>query len=600
MAALQNQQIREADAVVPAAPSVERALGQILECASRLPAESVMLLEAEGRVLAGNVIATADLWPFARAAMDGYAVRAADVASAAPGNPVRLAIVGAGLAGSPARAHVTPETAVRIATGAQVPDAADAVIPFEQIEVEGETLVVTGPILAGKHIFPAGEDARSGEVVLTAGTVLRSGHVGLLAGLGVERVSVVRRARVAILTVGDELVEPGQATRPGQVRDSNSYALAAAVRETGGIPWRLGIARDGIHEVAEKVREGVTADVLIVCAGMSVGERDVVKQALHEASIELLFWRVPMKPGAPAAFGLAGSTPVFGLPGTPGAAMVAFEELVRPALRAMMGYAHIHRPVLTATLSEPLHVKPGRRRYCWARVSVGDGGLAVRALRGQGTATLRSISDANALLIIDPETSLLQRGDRVAVQLLDDPDGAADGVHPIPMLAVVGAKGAGKTSLIERLLPELQRRGYRVGVIKHDAHGFEIDHPGTDTQRFSAAGADLSAIAGPDKAAFVYHPRRELSLDEVQALVRGVDLVLVEGYSQEPVPKIEVRRRGVASDKPALAGPIFAIVSDDDGEPAAVRWDDLSELADRLEREILTGRVFRPVGGGER
>src|SRR3972149_1941849 len=163
--------------------------------------------------------------------------------------------------------------------------------------------------------------------------------------------------------------------------------------------------------------------------------------------------------------------------------MVALEELARPALRAMMGYAHIHRPVLTATLSEPLHMKPGRRRYCWARVSVGDGGLAGRAPRGQGTATWRSISDANALLIIDPETSLLRRGDRVAVQLLDDPDGAADGVHPIPMLAAVGAKGAGQTSLIERLLPELQRRGYRVGGMKHDAHGFESASPGSGARR---------------------------------------------------------------------------------------------------------------------
>ncbi|HXF82910.1 MAG TPA: gephyrin-like molybdotransferase Glp [bacterium] len=572
-----------------AAPmSVEDALQRILSCLPRLPAETVALAEAAGRVLADDIVAAEDLWPFPRSAMDGFALRSSDVAAAAPDRPVKLRITGTRFAGDVPQGAVGPGEAMRIATGAPIPDGADAVLPIEVAEVAGTCLVARRPVEAGRHIFPAGEDAQRGEVVLARGTALRAGGIGLLASLGVTRVPVVRRADVAVLTVGDELVDPAAPLWPGRVRDSNSYALAAAVEEAGGRARRLGIARDHLEAVTARIREGLAADALIICAGMSVGERDVVRAGLANAGVHLLFQRVAMKPGAPAVFGMAGRTPVFGLPGNPGAAMVAFDELVRPALRTMMGYREYLRPELTAILTESVSVQPGRRRYMWARAEVRGGRITVGVLRGQGTATLRSVSDANALVVIEPEVASLERGALVRVQMLGALEPSA---RPgVPVLGVVGAKGAGKTFLIERLLPELRRRGYEVAALKHDRHGFLIDHPGTDTWRMSAAGARATAIAGPEQAAVAYRLDRELSLPEVVDLIPGVDLILAEGYSQEPTPKIVVRRAGVVSDKPEPKGRIVAVVTDSAREDGSLTFAEVSALADRIETTLLGGR----------
>lgn len=564
------------EAIASPAASVDDALGIIVRHIVGLPTEEVALSAAAGRVLAGDLAAPVDLWPFPRSAMDGFAVRASDVAQASATHPVRLRITGELFAGGVPLHPVAAGTTMRIATGAPVPEGADAVLPVEHVEVKGDSLVVSAPVPTGKHIFPSAEDAKKGEVVLTTGTVLRSGDLALLASLGMTQLPVVRRATVAILAVGDELIEPNQAPRPGQVREGNTYALAAAVQEAGGIPLRLGIAHDDVDDVVGHICQAVSADALIVCAGMSVGERDVVKEALRRAGVRLLFWRVPMKPGAPAAFGTLGSTPVFGLPGTPGAAMVAFEELVRPALRKMMGYRQINRPVLGARLTEPLQVRAGRRRYLWAVASVRDGHIAVRPLRRQGTATLRSISEANALILVDPETAALPRGHPVRIQFLTDIDNTE--ARSVPIVSVIGAKGAGKTTLIERLVPEVRRRGYRVGAVKHDVHGFEIDREGTDTWRFTAAGAEIVAIAGPGKMALVRQIEGEMPLAEITGHLWEVDLILVEGYSQEPIPKIEVRRQGFVSDKLPPAGPILATTA----EPER----DVPALADRIEQHL--------------
>ena len=581
----------------PPAGSVEQALEWILRSVRRLPVEVIPLSEATGRVLADDIIAPGDLWPFARAAMDGYAVRAADVAHAAPAHPVILKITGAGVAGFAADTPVTAGTTVRIATGAPVPDGADAVIPFEEVQVDGDRLIVTAPVPGGKHVFPAGEDARRGEVIQRAGTVLRGGNLGLLASLGVTSLPAVRRVRVAVLTVGDELVEPDRRPGPAQIRESNSYALAGEIHALGGEPLRLGIARDDTDDLVARIREGLRADVLVVSAGMSVGERDLVKDALVRAGVRLVFWRVPMKPGFPVAFGLAGDLPVFGLPGTPGAAMLAFEELVRPALRTMMGHRQVHPSWFPARLLAPITVRPGRRRYLWARAAVAEDGLVVEPLRVQSTATLRSISDANALIRIEPETAALAPGDQVWIRSLSDPETGEAVGQRIPVLAVVGAKEAGKTALIEHLLPEFARRGFRVGVIKHDPHGFEIDREGTDTWRAAAAGAEVVAIAGPGKVAVILRPAGEVPLAAVEAHLRGVDLILLEGYSQEPVPKVEVQRPRIAMDKPAPAGPRIAVVTATDGTGGAMRFDNIPELVDRIERELrLRPRRRGPAG----
>ncbi len=580
-------------AAIPIAMSVEQALRTILEHVGRLPPKEVPLAEAAGRSLAADVTAPADLWPFPRAAMDGYAVRAADTAAASALQPATLRLVGESFAGAPSGLAVTAGAALRIATGAPIPVGADAVIPWEQV-VEGQGIIlIREAVPPGRHIFPAGEDARRGEVILRTGTRLRGGHLALLAALGITRVNVVARARVAILTAGDELVDHASVLLPGQVRDSNSLALAAEVEAIGGLAQLLGIARDSLSDLVPLIYRGLRADALIVCAGMSVGERDLVKEGLARAGVRLLFWKVSMKPGAPAAFGMAGTTPVFGLPGNPGAAMVAFEALVRPALCAMMGARDLHRPIARARLAAPLRVTPGRRRYLWARAMSGPEGVTVEPLPGQGTATLRSVSDANALLLLSPEITQLDPEDEVAIQLLATP-AESNGRARIPIVSVVGAKHAGKTTLIERLLPALHQRGYRVGVIKHDAHSFEMDHPGTDTWRFAAAGAGAVAIADPQRVAVIRRHSGEMPLAKVQGLLGDVDLILVEGYSREVLPRIEVRRSGIAGDKPAAVGPTVAVVTDE-GLQEGFTFDDIPALLERIER--AAGLNLRPPVG---
>lgn len=571
---------------------VEEAQAAILRRVRRLDVERVSLADAAGRVLARDVSARADLWPFSRSAMDGFALRAADTAPASAERAVRLRILGTVRAGEAPDCPLTAGTAVRIATGAPIPEGADAVVPIELVTVDGDTVAVPAPVPPGRHVFPAGEDAKGGEVVLTAGSMLRPGSVALLASLGVDRVPVVRRAVVVILPTGDELVEIDRSPRPGQVRESNSYALAAAVADMGGIPRRLAIAHDNVAAVVAGLRAGLKADALIVCAGMSVGDRDLVKEAMGRVGIELVFWRVAMKPGAPAAFGVAGATPVFGLPGNPGAAMVAFEELVRPALRRMMGYREEQRPILGGRLTDPVVLAPGRRRYLWAKVTAARGQLDVHPLPGQGTATLRSISDANGLIVVEPDQGPLAPGDYVRVQMLADPEAPRGDPARIPVLSVVGAKGAGKTFLIERLVPELRRRGYRIAVIKHDVHGFEIDQEGTDTWRIAKAGAEIVAIAGPGRTAVMQHLHGETPPADLLEGMRGVDLVVLEGYSRETYPKVEVRRRGVLTDRLPPAGQVLAIVTDapDAMSPPAFSFDDISALVDRLVSTLVRPR----------
>ncbi|MDR7550011.1 MAG: molybdopterin-guanine dinucleotide biosynthesis protein B [Armatimonadota bacterium] len=566
----------------------------ILRSVSRGPVEELPLAEAAGRVLADAVVAPEDLWPFPRAAMDGVAVRAADVAAASAEAPVVLSVAGAVHSGEVWPAPLEPGTAVRIATGAPVPVGADAVIPRELLQWDAGRVLVSAPVARGRHVFPAGEDARAREVVLEAGTVLGGGQLGLLAALGAGVVRVVRRAAVAILATGDELVPPRSSLQPGQVRESNSYHLAGEVAAVGAVPRLLGIARDDAADLALWIREGLRADALLVCGGASVGERDLVREALVRAGVSLQFVGVAMKPGAPVAFGLAGDRPAFALPGTPGAARVAFELLVRPALCKMMGHRLLHRPAVRARLARALAVAPGRRRFLWAYATLDASGVWVAPLSGQGTATLRSASDANALIDMHPGDADLPAGAPVTVRLLTAAGLPAPEASGRPAIAIVGARDAGKTTLIERLIPELRRHGLTVAAVKHHAHrdAADADTGGTDTGRFALAGAVETVLAGP--AGIVRRPARgdDPPLEEVLAIVGPADLVLVEGYSRSALPKILVQRRGVSDDRPAPAGPIAAVVGDaPQGESIeqdvpAFGWEDIGALAALIARKF--------------
>lgn len=565
--------------------SAEDALVVILRAVVRGPVEHVPLSEAAGRVVADPIAAAEDLWPFARAAMDGIAARAADVAEASADHPVRLLVTGAVYAGEAMHSTLQQGACVRVATGAPLPPGADVVVPQELLRMEDGAVLVSQFAARGQHIFPAGEDVRAGERVLEPGTVLRGGHLGLLASMGYASVPVVRRPVVTILTCGDELIGPSEGLRPGLVRESNRYVLGADVKAVGAQVIMLETARDDARELDDAIRLGLEADVLITSGGLSVGERDLVRPALRRAGVVIEFESVAMKPGARVAFGRIGRRLVFGLPGTPSACRVAFEILVVPALRTLLGHRDAVRPLVTARLTGPLRVRPGRRRYLWALASLGPDGVAVTPHLVQSTATLRAASDANALIVIDTEITERPAGARVQVHLLDPEAMRVTPTLPPNVIGVVGERGAGKTRLIERLIPALSRQGVSVAVIKHHAHQYALDQEGSDTARAAAAGAARTILAGPGGVTARAPSGDDPSLDDALEHVGTVDLVLVEGFSQSRIPKILVLGGSPEPTKIAPAGPIIATVGDGTGVGAEhFRWDQI----DRLVRFVLT------------
>jgi len=564
--------------------------------------EDVELIHAAGRVLGRDVVAGEDCWPFARAAMDGIAVRAADVAHAAPGQPAVLRVVGSAYCGDAEAAPLPPGCATRIATGAAIPPGADAVIQQEWLRFDEDRALVDRPVPTGRHVFPAAEDARRGETLLIEGTVLHGGHAALLAALGYDRVPVHRAVRVAVIATGDELVRPDAAQGPGRVRDSNTAAIAVEVALAGGIPIPLGPVPDDPEALAQALRHATTeSDLVIACGGASVGERDYIRPVLRALGARMAFEGAPLKPGHPASFGVLSEVPVFALPGTPAACRVAFEVLARPALLAMAGHRRLDRPRLRVRLAQELVVRPGRARYLWARL---DGGVPHGPwgvpLHDQDSAVLKSSAQADALLEIGPHQEWLPFGTAVTAYLLDAAHAAspshATGFHAA--LAIVGARDAGKTTLIERLIPALAHLGVTVGVVKHHFHQDALDAPGTDTQRAAAAGARVTLLAGHEGAAVRVptiasdgrYPEDDAAvLRSALALISGVDLVLVEGFSASGLPKVLVRRNGIATDRDAPPGPFVAFVG---GEPAPgerphFQAGDIEVIAAYLARRLL-------------
>jgi len=395
-------------------PSFEEARRIILENVSPLGAERVPALEAVGRVVAEDVRAPFDLPRWDNSAMDGFALRAQD-ASAAGGLRVSAFVP----AGATPAGDLAPGTAARVLTGAPIPPGADAVAPFEETEEKDGVVRFLRPVRAGAHVRRKGEDIRAGEPVLPAGTVLGPAEVSALASSSRLAVPVVRRARVAIVSTGDELVEPGTPLAPGQIHDSNAWALAAAVLQAGGVPAVLGIARDDRDALRRLLGEGLAADALVTTAGVSVGDRDLVREVLAELGVRQVFWKIDIKPGRPTAFGLAGRTPVFSLPGNPVATLLTFDQLVRPALLRMMGHARVLRPLVPATLRDGLRRKPGRVEFVRVRLERGEGGGLVAASAGdQATGMLKTLLRADGLVVVPADRGPIEPGGAVEAQVL--------------------------------------------------------------------------------------------------------------------------------------------------------------------------------------
>lgn len=417
--------------------SVDEALTEILGHVQPLDSKRIPVLNALGRVLAQEVFSDIAVPPFDNSAMDGYAVRAADIAGATPETPVRLAVVGSVAAGYVAGMHVGPGTAIRIMTGAPMPDGADVVVPYEdtsdfdrpkedRLTLPAEEIDVRQTIAPGDHVRPCGEDIRRGERVMARGRLIRPQEIGVLASLGFETVLVHRRPRVAILATGDELLEIHEPLEPGKIRNSNEYTNAALVTRTGGIPVRLGIARDTAADLTAKLRSGLEqgADLFLTSGGVSVGDYDVVKDVLGREG-KMQFWQVRMKPGKPLAFGLLpGGIPLIGLPGNPVSAMVSFEQFARPAILKMLGHADLTKPTVTAILDEPV-TNSGRRGYVRVIVTRQEGGYHARTTGEQGSGVLTSMAKANGLAIVPEGVRHVEPGSKLSVQMLDWPEGTS-------------------------------------------------------------------------------------------------------------------------------------------------------------------------------
>lgn len=404
---------------------VHEAQKKILEHIRTLGAERVALHAALGRVAAEDVAAALDLPPWDNSAMDGYAVRAAEVAPGT-GLPVALDLP----AGSASGQRLPAGAAARIMTGAPIPREADAVVPVEETtgplgegryaEV-GERVRFDVQPGSGDHVRRRGEDVRRGEIVLRTGDVVRPARIALLATVGRAGVSVVRRPRVSIVSTGDELVDVDEAGAPDRIVNGNAYGLAAQVAEAGGVPRALPIAPDDRDAIRASIRSAFEDDAVITIGGVSMGAKDHVREALIAAGVDLVFWRAAIRPGGPVAFGLtADGRPVFGLPGNPVSAHVTFELFARPALLRMSGRTRCFRQPLKARLAEPVSTRPEKAYYLRVRLETEGSGWRARPVGPQGSAILSGLACADGLAIVPLGTGDLLAGAEVEVLPLDD------------------------------------------------------------------------------------------------------------------------------------------------------------------------------------
>lgn len=399
--------------------TVDEALNKILSHVQPLGFEKVSLLDALGRVIAEDIYGKRNIPPLDNSGMDGYAVRSEDVRHASQDHPVRLVVIEDLPAGFISTKTLDKGKAIRIMTGAPIPKGADTVVPVEVTKKEDGFVLIFKGADTGENIRKSGEDVKQGDRVISRGDMVRPAEVGMLASVGRSFVSVYQKPLVAILCTGDELVDVDGDLDGPKIISSNSYTLSGQVKDCGAIPLQLGIAKDQKEEIEEKFRQGIRADVLISSAGVSVGDYDFVKDVMKQLGMEMIFWKVAMRPGQPLAFGTIGGKPVFGLPGNPVSSMISFEQFVRPSLLKMMGSRHIFRPVVEAILREEIKKMEGRRYFVRGFVSFEKNEYVVTTTGEQGSGILRSMIKANGLIVIPEDLEIVRAGEKVKVQLLD-------------------------------------------------------------------------------------------------------------------------------------------------------------------------------------
>ena len=415
--------------------SVEEARERILSYFDSLSTVDVPLLDSLGLTVAEDLVAGFDIPPLANSAMDGYAVRTSDTAVASKYRPVLLPVKGYIAAGDVPEHPLANGTAMRIMTGAPVPEGADAVVPFEDTDEDsrhqdGATISEIGIQInpePGENIRPAGEDIQRGETVVNTGSELTPGVIGVAASLGMTHVKAIRRPIVAIVSTGDELVDPGESLVPGKIYNSNAFSIAAMAEKYGAIAKIVGIAHDSIESLETMLTEAVKYDMVVTSAGVSKGDYDVVKDVLAKGG-EIALWSVRMRPAKPLAFGALNASddrkvPHLGLPGNPVSAMVAFEQFGRPAIRVMLGKEPLPKPSITAILDDPVHNHDGRRVYARVEVYRGDDGeYRARSTGTQSSGALHSMARASGLAICPDDVEMVPAGSEVEVEMLGWPD----------------------------------------------------------------------------------------------------------------------------------------------------------------------------------
>jgi molybdopterin molybdotransferase len=400
--------------------SVEEALKRILDSISPLGLEKVSILDALGRVIGEDICAGRAIPPKDNSAMDGYALRAEDTRGASSEKPILLEIVEDIPAGAIPIKRIEAGQAARIMTGAPLPEGTDAIVRMEDTRKEEDRVALFVEVKKGQDIRHEGEDVRQGEKVISRGEIIRPAEVGMLASLGRSFILVHQRPLVAIVATGDELVDIDEAPSPWKIVSSNSYSLAALVRECGGIPLQIGIAKDRREDLIAKLQASMRADLIVSSGGVSAGDYDLVKEIMQEAGNRMQFWQVAMKPGRPLAFGSLRDVPIVGLPGNPVSSMISFEQFIRPAILKMLGHVNLFRRTVRARLGEDIRKKKGIRHFIRARVRRDGEDYAVVTTGEQGSGILKSMVRANGLIILPEEATVVRKGSTVTVQLLDD------------------------------------------------------------------------------------------------------------------------------------------------------------------------------------
>ncbi|MDI6754279.1 MAG: molybdopterin molybdotransferase MoeA [Thermodesulfobacteriota bacterium] len=397
---------------------LEEAIRRILEQIPCLGLERLSFQQAQGRVLGEDIPAPRNIPPWDNSAMDGYAVRWRDIRAASPEKPVVLKVLADLPAGRTFKGRLGPGEALRIMTGAPLPRSVDTVVQVESTERSGANVKIFAGPGKGKNIRLAGEDVKTGDLVLAKGTVLQPAHIGMLASFQRSVVYVYQQPRVAILATGDELLEIDEPLKEGKIVNSNSYTITAQVAACGGLPIQLGIAKDRMEDLLSKIQQGLVADLLVTSGGVSVGDYDLVKEMLKKLG-KINFWKVAMRPGQPLAFGLISEKPLFGLPGNPVSSMVSFEQFVRPAILKMSGHQNLFRPTLKACLREEIEKKAGLVHFIRCRLSREGEKIYASTTGEQGSGILSSMVKAQGLIVLPRDLTRARAGEEVQTILLD-------------------------------------------------------------------------------------------------------------------------------------------------------------------------------------